>query len=107
MKKGVLHLNIEQGTTFDVVVDLERGGVAWDMTGYTHSAKIYQGDTAITTVTVTAIDASIGQFRFSVSATNTALLKAGSKYSWAYYATTGTTVYSVLGGDVIVTTGMP
>jgi hypothetical protein len=107
MRIGIRNITIEQGTTFSMPVELQRGGVAWNVTGYTHSAKIYQGETAVATITVTVVNATTGLLELVVSATQSALLKAGQKYYWRYYATTGATVYGVLGGEVIVTAGMP
>lgn len=74
-------INLKQGDTVDWVVTLNESGAAVDITSYTISAQIRNGDTLIFTLTVTVIDAANGQFRLSATPAQSDLWPSGSHSS--------------------------
>lgn len=107
---------IEQGATYSQAVSLKDGdGNPYNLTGYTIAAKIRPTATSSTlTATFTiAIDspATLGTFTMSLSAATTATLPVDANsgpenvptlFTYDVNITSGTTVYRILQGEVIV-----
>jgi len=104
---AIANLTIDQGATFssDVTVK-DANGNAFDLTGYTATAKMAKGysstrtRTAIT-CTINA-DPTTGIVTLSLTATETAALDAPARYVYDLEITSGATVTRVIEGIINV-----
>lgn len=106
MAAGKYDFIIEQGATFTRQITWQdSSGVGIDLTGFSLSGKIrrkYTDTTALTSFTMTIIDANSGIFSFSLTALETSILQA-SECVYDIEANTGSTVYRVLEGKCTIT----
>lgn len=73
-------LEIEQGSTFELPIRLERDGEAWDLTGATLRAKVrrtYGDASSLLDFDVQIVSATAGQVKLFAAASATALLPTG------------------------------
>lgn len=73
-------LEIEQGATFELDLQFDRDGVAWDFTGATLRAKIretFDDASALATMDVQIVSATAGEVRLYMAASATAALPTG------------------------------
>ena len=104
---AIANLTIDQGATFssDVTVK-DANGNAFDLTGYTATAKMAKGYSS--TRTRTAITCTInadptpGIVTLSLTATETAALDAPARYVYDLEITSGATVTRVIEGVITV-----
>ena len=68
----------KQGDTLDWVITLTDGGTEVDVTSWTIRAQIRAGDTLISSLTLTLVDAANGLFRLSATAAATDTWSAGN-----------------------------
>ena len=104
---AIANLTIDQGATFssDVTVkDANRN--AFDLTGYTATAKMAKGYSSTrtrTTITCTInADPTTGIVTLSLTATETAALDAPARYVYDLEITSGATVTRVIEGIINV-----
>lgn len=101
----ITNLYIDQGTTFNTVVDLtNQDGTEMNLQGYTVAAqmrKSYQSSTAYDFV-ATVEDETAGQIKISLDSATSSSMKAG-RYLYDVEITSGSNVYRVLQGIAIIT----
>ena len=103
---AIANLTIDQGATFtsDVTVKDAQGN-AFNLTGYTASAKLAKGFASTRTrtnmTTSIATDATTGVVTLSLTATETAALDA-ERYVYDLEITSGATVTRVIEGIITV-----
>jgi hypothetical protein len=104
---AIANLTIDQGATFssDVTVK-DANGNAFDLTGYTATAKMAKGYSSTrtrTTITCTInADPTTGIVTLSLTATETAALDAPARYVYDLEITSGATVTRVIEGIINV-----
>lgn len=76
-----VELNIDQGTTFETSLDLTNDdGSTMNVTSYTFLSQIrksYFSNTVTANITTTIVNAAAGNVKMSMTAANTANIKAG------------------------------
>ena len=103
------NLNVDQGTSFNVTVELEdANGDSFDLDGYTVSAQIRKTYSSLTSVDFTAeiSNAADGKITLSLSDTQTSSLKAGRYVYDVEVVSEGGVVSRVLEGQVEVFPGV-
>ena len=104
---AIANLTIDQGATFssDVTVK-DANGNAFNLTGYTATAKMAKGYSSTrtrTTITCTInADPTTGIVTLSLTATETAALDAPARYVYDLEITSGATVTRVIEGIINV-----
>ena len=102
---AIANLTIDQGATFssDVTVK-DANGNAFNLTGYTATAKMAKGYSSTrtrTTITCTInADPTTGIVTLSLTATETAALDAPARYVYDLEITSGATVTRVIEGII-------
>ena len=100
----VSNLILEQGATFSVTIGYnDASGSPVDLSGYTTRSQMRKSyySTTATTLTANISDASNGEINLSLTATETANVKAG-RYLYDVEIVTGNTVTRVVEGIVTV-----
>jgi len=101
----ITNLYIDQGTTFNTVVDLtNQDGTVMDLQGYTVAAqmrKSYQSSTAYNFV-ATVEDEAAGQIKLSLDPTTSSSMQAG-RYLYDVEISSNIETFRVLQGIAIIT----
>lgn len=102
-----VELTLDQGTTFETSVSLANDDqTAINVTGYSFSSQIrksYYSTNAVANLTVTVVDASTGNVKLSMTAANTANVKAGRYLYDLLMTDTGGIKTRVIEGVITVT----
>lgn len=102
-----VELTLDQGTTFETSVSLANDDqTAINVTGYSFSSQIrksYYSTNAVANLTVTVVDASTGNVKLSMTAANTANVKAGRYLYDLLMTDTGGVKTRVIEGVITVT----
>ena len=106
------NLSIYGGSGFNADFSIvDTGSVAYDLTGFTGSSQISKSVAVGATLgvkgtfTVGFTSAADGKIRVSYGATQTGELSAG-RYMYNVLVSTGTTVYNLVNGNVMVYAGI-
>lgn len=119
MAAGKLDIVIEQGTTFELALDVyDDEGLAFDLTGWTPSMKIVHKATGAIT-TVSSMSATGNTITVSIPATTTDDYESESdayvprttnirntKYAHVINIVQGTTIKPIVRGEVLVVRGI-
>ena len=102
-----VELTLDQGTTFETSVSLANDDqTAINVTGYSFSSQIrksYYSTNAVANLTVTVVDASTGNVKLSMTAANTANVRAGRYLYDLLMTDTGGVKTRVIEGVITVT----
>jgi hypothetical protein len=108
---GRYNISVYQGTTFTLAPVWKIDGLPVDLTGYSATMQVRDVSNNLITELSTAngravISASLGQTTFTLTATQTAAITAGT-YTYAFNLTSAAgVVYQILNGGFVVNTSV-
>jgi len=110
MAAGIYNLNIEQGSSWELRLEVDSSpDTDMNLTGYTIASKIGKSYYDITPVSLTTnmLNATTGYFKIALSSTQTALLDAAHEYVYDVEITSSEgTVTRLIQGRATVSAGV-